>query len=184
MSPQLKKLIFKSAIFILSLSFAWWVIKSGYLHNLIESILPIRIFAEIVAGILYTFFLTSPVSVAMLIVLAQDNNPVTTALLAGFGAVLGDFLIVKFLKKEVSSDLNLVSRQLHLQKVTKILQVFHLDFVTPFFGAIIIASPFPDELGLMMLGVSKLGYREIAILTYILNTAGILLIVAPVNLLS
>ncbi|MBI2337633.1 hypothetical protein HYU95_00460 [Candidatus Daviesbacteria bacterium] len=184
MSPQLKKLIFKSAIFILSLSFAWWVIKGGYLHSIIESIMPLRIVAEIVAGILYTFFLTSPISVAMLIVLARDNNPIITAILAGFGAVLGDFLIIKFFKQEVSTDLNLVSKELHLQKINKLLQIFHLDFVTPFLGAVLIASPFPDELGLMMMGVSKLGYREIAILTYILNTAGILLIVAPVNLLS
>lgn len=80
--------------------------------------------------------------------------------------------------------MNLVSKELHLQKINKLLQIFHLDFVTPFLGAVLIASPFPDELGLMMMGVSKLGYREIAILTYILNTAGILLIVAPVNLLT
>ena len=54
----------------------------------------------------------------------------------------------------------------------------------PFLGAIIIASPLPDELGLVMLGDSKLKYREIAIISYVLNTAGILLIVVPVNLLS
>ena len=48
--------------------------------------------------------------------------------------------------------------------------------------AIIIASPLPDELGLMLLGASKLTYRQIAILTYIFNTAGILVIVVPISL--
>lgn len=183
MAPKLKKLILKTTIFILSLSFAWWLIKSGYLEGLIDAILPLKFVAEIVAGIFYTSFLTSPIAVAMLIVLARENNPIMTAFLAGFGAVLGDFLIVKFFRQELSSDVNLVSKQLHLEKVNKYLQKFHLDSITPLLGAIIVASPFPDELGLMMLGASKLGYQQIALISYVLNTAGILLLVAPINLL-
>lgn len=80
MAPKFKKLILKTTIFILSLSFAWWLIKSGYLEAL----------AEVVAGIFYTSFLTSPIAVAMLIVLARENNPIMTAFLAGAGAVLAN----------------------------------------------------------------------------------------------
>lgn len=163
---------------------AWWLIKSGNLTGMVDSILPLRFLAEIIAGILYTSFLTAPVSVAMLIALSQDNNPILTAILAGFGAVLGDFLIVKFFREKISDELKEFSKQLHLQKINSVLQKLHLDFLTPLLGAIIVASPLPDELGLMMLGASKLRYREIALLSYVLNTAGILLIVAPINLLS
>lgn len=184
MEPKLRKLIVKTAFFALSLSVAWWLIKSGYFYNLTLSILPVKFVAEVVAGIFYTSFLTSPVSLAMLVVLAQESNPIQTALLAGLGAAFGDFLIVKFFRKGFSSELHLVSKELHLQEVNKFLQKLHMEFITPLAGAVIIASPFPDELGIMMLGISKLRYREIAILTYILNTAGILLIVLPINLLS
>lgn len=184
MDPKLKKLIFKTAIFTLSMSIAWWLIKSGHLNALIEVILPLKFISAIVAGLFYTSFLTSPISVAMLVVLAKDNNPASIALLAGIGGVLGDLIIVKFFRQELSSDLALVSHQMHLQKITRLLQKFRLEFIIPLLGAMIIASPFPDELGLMMLGASKLKYREIVLLTYILNTAGILLIVVPVNLLT
>lgn len=184
MDPKLRKLIAKTALFALSLSFAWWLIKSDYFHSLTLTILPVKFVAEIVAGIFYTSFLTSPVSLAMLVVLAKENNPIQTALLAGLGAAFGDFLIVRFFRSELSSDLNLISRELHLKKINIFLQKLHLDFISPVVGAVIVASPFPDELGMMMLGVSKLKYREIMVLTYILNTAGILLIVLPINLLS
>ena len=184
MDPKLKKLLFKTTVFALSLSFAWWLLKSGYLQGLVETILPFRFISEIVAGIFYTSFLTSPISVAMLVVLAQTNNPVLTALLAGIGTVIGDLLIVKFFRSEISSDLKLVSKGLHLQRINVFLKILHIDFLIPVLGAIIVASPLPDELGLTMLGASKLNYRELAILSYILNTAGILLIVVPVNLLS
>lgn len=184
MDQKFKKLLFKTTIFILSLSFAWWIVKSGYLQGLVDTILPLRFVSEIMAGVFYTSLLTAPISVAMLVVLASDNNPVITALLAGGGAVLGDLLIVKLFRDEIVSDLNLFSRQLQLKKISSFLQRLHIDFIVPLFGAIIVASPLPDELGLMMLGVSKLSYRQIALLSYILNTAGILLIVTPVNLLS
>ncbi len=184
MNKNQKKLVFKTTIFILSLSFAWWLIKSGYLQSSIDTILPLRFAAEIMAGVFYTSFLTCPISVGMLVVLARENNPLLTALLAGFGAVLGDFIIVKFFREKISSDLNKILRYLPAQKINGFLRRFRLDFLVPLLGAIIIASPLPDELGLIMLGISKLKYREIALISYILNTAGILLIVAPINLLS
>lgn len=184
MDRKLKKLISKTAIFIFSLSIAWYLIKSGFLDSLVHTLLPLRFISEIVAGIFYTSFLTSPISVAMLFVLAPGNNPLLLAVLAGAGAVVGDLIIVKIFRKNLSKDLNLVAYELHLNIINKILTKLKLDFIIPFLGALIIASPLPDELGLMMLGASKLKYYQIAIISYILNTAGILLIVAPVNLLS
>jgi hypothetical protein len=184
MDPKLKRLLLKTTVFILSLSFAWWLIKSSYLQSLIDTILPLRFGAEIIAGVLYTSFLTAPISVAMLIILSQQNNPILTAVLAGFGAVLGDFIIVKFFREKISSDLNELLKYLSIQTINRFLRKYHLNFIVIFLGAIIIASPLPDELGLIMLGNTKLNYREIALISYILNTAGILLIVVPVNLLS
>ncbi len=184
MDVRLRKLIFKTAIFAFSLSLAWWLIRGGYLNNLVETVLPLKFLAEFLAGIFYVSFLTAPISIAMLLVLADVNNPILTALLAGLGAAFGDLVIIKFFKEKLSKDINLVSCELQLKKVNNFLIKFKLEFVTPLIGAIIVASPLPDELGLMLLGVSKLTYPQIAVLTYILNTAGILLIVVPVNLLS
>jgi len=146
--------------------------------------LPVRFLAEFVAGLFYTSFITSPIAVAMLIVLATDSNPITLALLAGAGSVAGDLIIIKIFRKELSKDINLATHQLHIDIVNKILRKLKLDFITPLLGAIIVASPLPDELGLMMLGASKLSYKQIALISYVLNTAGILLIVTPINLLT
>ena len=181
---KVKSLITKTFFFILSLSFAWYLIKSGILDTLVHSLLPIRFLAEFVAGLFYTSFLTSPIAVAMLIILATDSNPIILAFMAGAGSVAGDLIIVKLFRKDLSQDINLATHQLHIDRVNKILRKLKLDFVTTILGAIIVASPLPDELGLMMLGASKLSYQQIAIISFILNTAGILLIVTPINLLS
>lgn len=182
MDPKLKKLIFKALVFAVSLSLAWWLVRSEMFNNLVKMVLPLKFVAEFLAGIFYVSFLTAPISIAMLLVLADINNPILTAALAGLGAAFGDLVIVKFFKEKLVKDVDLISRELQLKKVNNFLIKWKLDFLTPLLGAIIIASPLPDEVGLMMLGASKLTYREIAILTYVLNTAGILLIVVPINL--
>lgn len=182
MDPKLKKLLFKAVIFFISLSIAWWLVKNDYLHFLVDRILPIRFLAEFLSGIFYTSFLTSPIAVAVLILVAESNNPILVALLAGLGAAFGDLVIVRIFREKLSSDVNTVSHELHLKMISNILNKLKIDFIIPLIGAIIIASPLPDELGLMMLGASKLKYSQLALITYVLNTAGILLIVAPVNL--
>lgn len=184
MTQNQKKLLFKTAVFIFSLSLAWWLVKSGFLADFVAVILPVKLLAEFTAGIFYTSFLTAPISFAMLIVLAGENNPVLTAVIAGFGAVLGDFLIVKFFREKFLSDMKVFSKQLPVERIGSFLRKLRLDFLIPLTGAVIIASPIPDEIGLMMLGVTHLSYRQIAVLTYFLNTAGILIITASVNLLT
>lgn len=184
MNYRQRNLIFKTIIFILSLIFAWYLIRNGILDNLVLKVLPIKFAAEFLAGMFYSSFLTAPISLAMIIVLSQNNNPITLAILAGLGAATADLLIVKFFRKKIAKEVNLVSHELHLQKASAFLKKLKMEFVIPLIGAMIIASPLPDELGLLMLGVSKLKYYEIAILTFVLNTAGILLIVIPINLLS
>lgn len=184
MDRKLKKLVFKTALFILSLSFAWYILKSGILNNLIEVLLPVRFLAEFVAGFLYTSFLTTPVALAMILILAQDSNPIILALLGGLGASLGDLIIVKFFRsKELSSDVDLAAHELHLNKINKFLSKWNLEFITPFLGALAIMSPFPDELGLMLIGASKLKNSQIFLITFFLNVAAILLVAVPVNLI-
>lgn len=184
MDRKRRKFILRTAIFTLSVIIAWYLIRNGLLNNLVGTILPLKFVSEFIAGMFYTSFLTSPISIAMLIILAKSNNPISLALLAGLGSALVDILIVKFFRKEITSDINLVSHEFHLVKINNFLLKRKLTFLTPLIGALIVASPLPDELGLIMLGVSKLKYYQIALLSYALNTVGILLIVLPVNIFT
>jgi len=183
MDPKTRSILLKTIIFIFSISLGWYLVKSGFLHTWIATVLPHRFIGEFIAGALYTSFLTSPIAVAMLLVIAQEGNPIIIALLGGLGAVCGDLFIIKVFRDN-EGDIDNASKQLHLQRITVILRQFHMEFLIPLLGCVIIASPFPDEIGLLMLGVSRLKYDEIAKISFVLNSAGILLIVTPINLLS
>lgn len=182
MDPRTRKILLKTIIFIISISFAWFLIKSEILNDWIKVVLPYQFLAEFIAGALYTSFLTSPIAVAMFLVIAQEGNPIIIALFGGLGAVCGDLLLIKVFNN-YKRDVTIVTRQLQLKKLDTFLRKIHLEFLIPILGAIIIASPFPDEIGLLMLGAS-LEYQQIAKISFILNCAGILVIVTPVNLLT
>lgn len=184
MDPKLKSLLIKTFFFSLSIGIAWYLLKGGYFDSWVNTVLPHRFLAEILSGAFYTSFLTSPIAVAMFFVLAKTENPIILSLLAGVGAAALDLIIVKLFRDNLSRDLTLLTRQLKLNLVKKFLKLLKLDFIIPLLGALIIASPLPDELGLYLMGTSELKNYQIIIITYILNTAGILLIVTPINLLS
>ncbi|MBI2017827.1 hypothetical protein HYS92_02145 [Candidatus Daviesbacteria bacterium] len=184
MDKKARSILLKTLVFIFSISLAWFLVKSGYLHSWVETVLPHQFIGEFIAGALYTSFLTSPIAVAMFLVIAQESNPIIIALVGGLGAACGDILIIKLFRDNYKNDVDNVSKQLHLKRISIFLRLFHFEFIIPVIGAIIIASPFPDEIGLLMLGVSRLKYGEIAKISFVLNSAGILLIAAPINLLT
>ncbi|MEK7660290.1 MAG: hypothetical protein AAB343_03750 [Patescibacteria group bacterium] len=44
-------------------------------------------------------------------------------------------------------------------------------------GAIIIASPFPDEVGISLMGISQLKNWQFLVISFLLNSLGILFVV-------
>ena len=45
-------------------------------------------------------------------------------------------------------------------------------------GAIIIASPFPDEIGVSLMGISKMKTYQFILISFLLNAIGIFLVVS------
>lgn len=133
------------------------------------------------AGITGIFFVSTftvaPASV-VLFHLAQESNPLLIALCAGAGAVIGDLLIFRFLKDSVFEELRPLFSRFHGSYIAALFRMPYFVWIVPVVGAIIIASPFPDELGISMMGLSKIRWWQFAALVFFLNSAGILVIVS------
>ncbi len=54
----------------------------------------------------------------------------------------------------------------------------------PFIGAVVIASPLPDEAGISLLGMSKIRPWQFFVVTFALNALGIFIVVTTANLIS
>ena len=172
-----KKQLIKDLIFLaISIAVAVFFVKTGVADKLITSLDGLKWLGIVIAGLFFTSIFTSAPSVVLLGVFAEDSSLFVVAILGGLGAVIGDFIIFSFVKNRVSKNLELMLASSPKSRIPLIFKKELFKFFLPLLGAIIIASPLPDEIGVTMLGVSKMSKKRFILLTFILNSIGIFII--------
>ncbi len=170
---------YKNTFFlIISTLVFFYFLQSVFIQNLITHLGELGYLGAFIVGIFFVSVFTVAPSLVVLYYLATILNPWEVALLAGLGAVLGDFLIFKFFKDAVFSELEPHFAFFKKPFFTRVLGSPYFVWLTPFVGAVIIASPLPDELGLSLLGLSKIKTWEFFLLAFVLNSIGIFIIVS------
>ncbi|MFZ3020158.1 MAG: hypothetical protein WA051_01395 [Minisyncoccia bacterium] len=135
------------------------------------------------AGIFFTSAFTLAPAAAILGVLVTKVSPWTVAVFGAMGAVVGDLIIFSFVKDKFADDL------VHLigPNKKKFIHLIHMRlfrWLTPFIGALIIASPLPDEFGMFLLGISKTKTRYLIPISYVMNFIGIVAVAAVAGALK
>jgi len=131
------------------------------------------------AGILFVSTFTVATSALVLLTLAETLSPIEIGLIAGIGAVVGDMMIFRLIKDNLANEIEDIYNHIDTEKHLK--KLFHSKYFSwtlPVFGAIIIASPLPDEMGISLINLSKMSTFKFVLLSYILNSIGIFLIVS------
>ena len=165
-------------LLLISLILAYFVFQNESLHNFILQLGEFGYFGAFLAGVLFVSTFTMATGAVVLLVLAETLSPVEIGLIAGAGAVFGDLIIFRFVKdglaKEVKQIYNFFDKNHHFQKV---LHSKYFSWTLPVVGALIIASPLPDEIGVSLMGISKLKTYQFLFVSFVLNAIGIFLIV-------
>jgi hypothetical protein len=134
-------------------------------------------FGAFFAGMIFvSIFTVAPASV-LLFFLADTLNPILVALCAGIGSVVGDYIIFRFLKDSVFDELKPIFLENGGRTLRKLFKTPYFAWLLPFLGAAIIASPLPDEVGISLLGVTKLKDWQFIGLSYLLNSTGIFFVI-------
>ncbi len=126
-----------------------------------------------IAGILFVWIFSVPTAIVILLTLSEFISPIEIGIIAGAGAVVGDLLIFKFVRNRLSEELTDIYDNFGGSYVKRIFHSKYFNWTLPIIGAIIIASPFPDELGVSLLGISKMKTLNFIILSFVLNSLGI-----------
>lgn len=130
-------------------------------------------------GVLFVSTFTVAIGAVILLVLAEFLSPIEIGLVAGLGAVMGDLLIFRFIQDNMVGEItHLFSK---IDKKHRVRHLFHSKYFSwtlPVVGAIIIASPLPDEIGVSLMGISRMNTAQFLTLTFILNAIGIFLVVS------
>jgi len=131
-----------------------------------------------IGGILFVSTFTVSIGTALLLMLTKTINPIEIGLIAGMGAVVGDLFIFQYVRNR-----GLISEIKHFfeffggDRLKHLIHSKYFSWSLPVLGAIIIASPLPDEMGIGLMGISRLKTSQFVILSFILNTIGIFIVV-------
>ena len=134
-------------------------------------------------GIFFVSTFTVAPAAVVLFHLADKLHPVEVSLLAGLGAMIGDYVIFRFMKDKIFEEMAPIFQKLHKNYFRTIFKSPYFSWLLPVIGAAIIASPIPDEAGVSMLGLSKIRPWQFFIVTFTLNTIGIFLIVTATRII-
>ncbi|MBI2984917.1 MAG: hypothetical protein HYY50_04825 [Candidatus Kerfeldbacteria bacterium] len=150
------------AIAILVLAIPSW-------RSALLAIAGVGYLAPFMAGTMYANVVTSPLSAVMFFELPVSVNPIGAAILGGIGSASYDLIIYRLLGR--ASHVSIVEHFTAWLNHNR-----YRTWASVILGGIVIASPLPDELGIAMIGFSKMSTRWFLLLSFALNTAGILAI--------
>lgn len=165
-------------LLIISLSAIFMLSKTPALDEFIKSIGSLGYVGAFISGIFFVSTFTVVPASIVLFHLAEYLHPVEVAILAGLGAMLGDFILYRFLKDRLFDELRPVFKKFGHPYISLLFKSPYFAWLLPIFGAFIIASPLPDEVGVGMLGISKIKQWQFFALAFVLNAVGIFLIVS------
>ncbi len=160
---------------ITSIVVAYLLVESGVLNGLLTASREIKFLGSFIAGMFFTSVFTVALSTVTLVEIALTHNILEITFFGGWGAVIGDLVIFQFLKRGIAEDVE----ELIQKEGRRLDRIFHLRFFRffiPFVGALIIASPLPDEIGLAMMGIVKLEPKFLIPISFLFNSLGILIL--------
>ena len=178
------KAIYHDILMILSgIIIAIIIVQTGLLDFIINALKDYYIIAIFISGIFFTSaFTIAPASISLMHI--ANYAPVPYVVIFGaLGAMCGDLILFFFIRDRFAEDL---MKTLKKGTVKHILNSFHfglLKWLAPIVGALIIASPIPDEFAVTLFGMSKVKTIILMPLSLIMNSIGIYVLIGFSHLL-
>jgi hypothetical protein len=164
-------------IIVLSVFVAVILIKTEALAKILTSTKELELIGSFVAGIFFTSVFTVAPAAVTLGEIAQANSIILTAVFGAMGAIVGDLIIFRFVRDRFSKHLiELIKHRGAGKRIKALFKLRFFRWLTFFIGGLIIASPLPDELGISLLGFSKMKTLWFIPLSFTFNFIGIFLI--------
>lgn len=163
-------------LLLLSVALTAWLFQNGYMENVVASFGALGYVGVFLAGLMFVSTFTILPATAVLFAFAKELPALPVALVGASGAMMMDYLAFRFIRDRLLAELNPFLKMLRIYRPVNILKTKYFAWLAPVVGAIVVASPLPDELGLTLLGLTKISAGRFVALTFTLNFIGILLI--------
>lgn len=172
----------KLLLLCVSIVAAYFVYALGgldWLHDLRNGSVYLAVF---IGGLLFSFGFTTPFAIGVFLEIGHQLHPILGGIIGGIGALLADLVVFEVMRFEFFHD------EIHRIKSTRAMLWLHdllhherfpekaRKYLLWSFAGIIIASPLPDEFGVVLVSsLTDIKPRSFAMLCFCFNTLGIML---------
>jgi len=163
---------FDAWLLVGGLALAYIFAKTNVIAYLASLTADFMIVSSFIVGLFFTSVLTTTPAIVAITEFSNYVSPLILALFGAAGAVCGDLLIFRFVRSPLAHYFVKLASHSALRNIGHWLDRGPLWWV----GALVIASPLPDELGLLMMGLSHIRVSHFIVLSYAMNALGIFII--------
>ena len=159
---------------LLSIVLAILLVQTGAVHQFVLFFGGWRLASSFIAGFFFSSMFTVAPSIAVLSDLALTYPIWEVALVGASGTAIADLFIYRFIKDSLSQDILYLFNLSSSRRLKHIFRTKVFHWVPPLIGALIIASPLPDELAMLFFGMSDFKKRWFILISFVFNFLGIL----------
>jgi len=164
-------------IIVISVFFAIGIVRLGVIQDIVSSVDELKMIGSFIAGFFFTSAFTIAPAAIALAEISKTTSPFLVAFWGAGGSLVGDLVIFLFVKDRFADDIIAVVDTFKNKK--KIKNFFSRGFFrwfSPILAALIIASPFPDEFAIALMGISKVRMALFIPICFVMNFFGILVV--------
>lgn len=170
----------KLIIFVLCIIFAYVIFKNPKVVELISHLESLNYIGILIAGFFIAFGFISPFGIGFLTAVNPEKI-FLAAMMGGFGAAIGDFIIFKTIKFSFLNEFNEIKKSKTAKFIEEVVdkntpvKIHH--YLLYVFAGFFIATPLPDEIGVSLLaGLTTIKLKILLTIAFVLHTIGIFII--------
>lgn len=166
-----------TTLLIVSMALFFFLASTPIISTFIQKMGDSGYVGAFVVGMLFVSVFTAAPAGVVLYNLADKLHPLEIAAIAGAGAVVGDYILFRRIKGGLLDELLPLFHKVTSHRVSKLFYTPYFSWLLPILGLVIIATPGPDEVGIGLLGLTKIKPWQFLLVTFALNAVGIFFVV-------
>ncbi len=161
----------------LGIVLAVFLSKNPLFERLLTQLGPYAYLSAIVAGAMFVCTFSVATGGLIILTLAKTMSPIELILFGMLGAVIFDMIIFRSFKSSIDKEIVEVFNNPKFSHFKKILHTKYFAWMMPLIGLLVFISPLPDELGISLLGLSKLKTYQFILISIMNHSVGMSLLV-------
>jgi hypothetical protein len=167
----------KLSLFIVSVILVYFLFSGFAYKPLHYALVSMGYFGTFLAGLLYPYALTSAAGTGILLILAKEQNLFLAGAIAGIGALISDVVLFFFITHGFGNEVQELSKETAVRTVNEWIPDSIRVYLLASFAGILIASPLPTEIGIMLMSsIKKISIKKFAVIACILHAGAIFII--------